>query len=175
MPSATFQVDQPIPSDQCWFRFIVRDDYINKDGTLSHQALKGSGAFSAAPPGKPWDHELSGAIVSLAGNIPNIQIGGEKMASDAQARFVASHGKASSKICFAGVICASGRELETVIQGTPVAAVYTPDLPTDPAHSDFVTYGTTTGASIDPIRDWLLFNLRIIRLGQLAQLASCGS
>jgi hypothetical protein len=66
MPSAGFQVDQEVPSDACWFRFLVHDDYINKDGTLSHQALKGSGAFSDAQ-GKPWAHELSGAIVSLAG------------------------------------------------------------------------------------------------------------
>jgi hypothetical protein len=171
--SAPFLADQEIPGNECWFRFLIHEKYINRDGTLSHQALKGNGAFSDAL-AKPWAHELSGAIVSLAGNISDIRIAGEKMALIAQAKWIASHGKPSSKICFAGAACACGQELKAVVQGIQTASVYTPDPPGDLAHSDFVTYGTTTSASLGPVKDWLLFNLRVVRQDQLSQLATCG-
>jgi hypothetical protein len=171
--SAPFLVDQEIPGDECWFRFIIHEKYINSDGTLSHQALKGTGAFSDAQ-AKPWAHELSGAIVSLAGKISDIQAAGEKMALDAQQKWIASHGKPSRKIYFAGAACASGQALKAVVEGIQTAAVYTPDPLIDPAHSDFVTYGSTTSASLDPVKDWLLFNLRVVRQNQLSQLANCG-
>lgn len=175
MSKASFQADQEVPGDACWLRHLVRSDYINRDGTLNHQALKGAGAFSQAQ-GKSWAHELSGAIVSLAGAISDMQLAGQKLADDAQSRFAATHeGKTSSKIRFAGVMCATGRELKTVVEEISTAVVYTPSQPAEPAHADFVTYGTTTEPSLNCVRDWLLFNVRIIRHDQLAQLATCGS
>jgi hypothetical protein len=64
---------------------------------------------------------------------------------------------------FAGVACALARELRTVIADSiPTDIVYSP-LPTDAAHSNFVTYHTTADEDLDPVRYWLMETVRVIK------------
>lgn len=167
---AALQPDEPVPDDCCWYRVLTNKSHVTSEGTVHYQALKGL-AFKASVE-KPWAHELSGRLVSLVNDA----------LAEAHAQVAVIHqnfrrqGKpVPSKICLAGVACATAQELRGT--SSPVIrtdAIYTPQA-TDMAHSDFVTYGTESDADIDPVRDRLRASLHVIQPTDIAtKLTSCG-
>jgi hypothetical protein len=174
MPPLNLIADEPVPDGECWYTVLTNSDFITSDGTLHTQALKGKRISQAI--GKQWSHELSGRLVSLAGDVAAITADAEDRVANARQNFINKGAKVPSKIKFVGVACAKAVEVRTPVPNRPeMDVVFTPDYPYDPAHSDVVTYGTTTHEDVDPAREWLRRTLRIVRLQDLDNLiASCG-
>ena len=89
--------------DDCWFRVITDTRWINSDGSLAEQALKGN---KLGPPKtlRPWSHELSGRLLSLVSDVAGDSI-----------RFVEKvrsglNGPAKT-VAFSGVACRIPRDL----------------------------------------------------------------
>lgn len=149
--------DQTVPDGECWYRVLTNRSHLTKARTIHYQALKGR-VFSLSV-GKPWTHELSGRLVSLSGNI----------AAEAAERVEAIRGSLAAQgrpvpsgITFSGIACATGSVLRTTPLGmVPTDVVYTP-ASSDSAHSDFVTYQTSSDEDLDPIRAWLMKVLHVI-------------
>jgi hypothetical protein len=80
MPFSHLQIDQPLPDEACWFRFVTNSDHVTSDQTLHYQALKGA-QFSAST-GKPWQHELSGAVVGKPDSASGIEQKPESIQSE---------------------------------------------------------------------------------------------
>src|SRR5262249_3600556 len=133
------------------------------------QALKGFGAFFPAAQ-RPWSHELSGRIASLAADIVNEA---EVIVAQIRQNFINKARSVPSKIVFTGVACATAAELRTT-GPLPTDAIYTPDQ-NDLAHSDFVTYRTINDGDLDPVRERLRQTLRVLKPQDIPQLmTSCG-
>jgi hypothetical protein len=162
--------DQPVPDGECWFRVITNKRHITSDGSLHPQALR-KGAFAQSA-GKPWAHELSGDLTSLAGDIPRLA---QERVDHARNGFVSRGQNVPSGVVFAGVACATAQELRVAVAGIPDRDVlYTPH-PADNAHADVVTYGTTTDESLEPVRAWLITVLRgIFPQDIAARIGTCG-
>src|SRR5579872_1000111 len=93
----------PVPDGECWYKVLTNKRHITTDG-ISPQAFKGNAI--AVVVGKPWTHEMSGRIVSLAGNQTAIEADAHARVTDTQTKYAASHnGVVASNIIFAGVAC----------------------------------------------------------------------
>ena len=105
-----------VPDHECWYRLLTNSDHVTRDGTVHYQALKRS-AFKP-PDQKPWAHELSGRLVSLAGDVI-----GEAEARVAKIRRTLTQRNKSvpSKIRFAGVACATASELRATTESDPIS------------------------------------------------------
>ena len=162
--------DAPVPGCECWYRLLTNTDYVTREGTVHYQALKGK-VFKAPQERKPWAHELSGQLASLA----DIRNEAEVAVQRIHEGYIQRGQTIPSKMLFTGVACALARELRTVIADIrPTDIVYSP-LPTDRAHSNFVTYQTASDEDLDPVRHWLMKTLRVIKPQDIeVRIASCG-
>src|SRR5262245_41998453 len=54
------------PADECdvWLRNITNKNHVRPDGRLHNSAFKGK-AIARQSGGRPWDHELSGRLLSI--------------------------------------------------------------------------------------------------------------
>jgi hypothetical protein len=159
MPSDLMEVDKPLHDEACWFRFLTNADHITSDKTLHYQALKGA-QFSLAT-AKPWQHELSGVVAEIVGSADQIRERGEARLKLIHANLAANGKRAPSKIRFVGVACAKASKLRIRIGSIDADTAYTPESE-NAAHSDLVTFSSSTDESIEPIRHWLMKTLRIV-------------
>jgi len=160
MPFSRLQTDRPLPDDACWFRFVTNSDHITRDQTLHYQALKGA-QFSPSDPGKPRQHELSGAVVGKPDSADQIRARGEARLRSIRDGYAKRGQQTPSKIRFMGVACAAASKLRFELDGVVTNTAYTPEQ-ANPAHSDIITFNSTTDASIDPVRHRLIKILRIV-------------
>jgi hypothetical protein len=164
----------PVPGDECWYTVLTNSDHVTGDGTLHYQAVKGN-RFKAAV-NKSWAHELSGRLVSLAGDAAAIADDARNRLANVRQGYVSRGERIPSKIVLIGVACAKAVEITTAPANVPrLEIVYTP-LPHDTAHSDIVTYQTATKDDLDPVRFWLMRRLHVVREPDFPTLiTSCGS
>ena len=169
-----FTVDQPLPDGECWFRCLTNKDHVTSAGTVHHAALKGKGAFSPSQ-GKKWAHELSGSVVSLMGDVPQIETHAHARIAEIRKKLIDKRKPVPRAIQFAGVASATTDELRaTAMDRARIDVIYTP-LDHNPAHADVVTYQTTSETSLDPVRYWLVTILRVTSATELSLLvSSCG-
>jgi hypothetical protein len=155
-----------LPDEECWIRVLTNTDHRTKDGTVHQQAFKGKTAILACV-GKAYSHEVSGRAASEA-----VDIGAEAEAVIQRIRdkFADAGMALPSKIQFAGVACARAASLRRASSEFQSDTVFTPK-PDDPAHSDFVTIGTTDG-DIDRIRACLIQRLKVVPAADLGSLAT---
>lgn len=165
--------NEPVVDGECWFRVLTNTDYVTSDNTVHYQALKKS-AFRESD-GKPWSHEMSGRLVALAGKVDDIVAHAESRAQQIRERLTAQGKPVPRKIGFVGVACATVREICDQSEClTPRNVVYTP-LADDSAHSDLVTFQTTSDEELDPVRNWLMAGLRVVRGTDVVRLIEgCG-
>ena len=165
--------DKPLHDDACWFRTLTNEDHLTRDGTLHYQALKGT-QFGPADPGLPWDHELSGRALCLAGDLSEIEADGEARIEAIKSKYAASGKRLPSKIKFVAVASATAIEVRHDFGVVKSDTAYTPNG-SDDAHSDLVTFGTSSDADVDEVRFWLQTKLRITKANNLQILiSSCG-
>src|SRR5262249_2542785 len=88
--------------------------------------------------GRPWDHELSGRLLSLTNEF---EAEGQRYCRGRSLPFV-------------GVMYASVRTLRASVNEIKTDVYYTPIENGDDAHADFVTFGSTD-ETLFIIRDWL--------------------
>jgi hypothetical protein len=165
--------DQPLHDDACWFRILTNEDHLTRAGTLHYQALKGP-QFGTADPCMPWDHELSGRALCLAGDASQIEADGKARIEAIKVKFAATGRGLPSKIKFVAVASATAIEVRHSFGVVRSDTAYTPNG-SDNAHSDLVTFGTSSDADVDVVRSWLQTNLRITKANNLRVLiSSCG-
>ncbi|MFZ5693534.1 MAG: hypothetical protein ACOY5F_20050 [Pseudomonadota bacterium] len=138
-------------ADDVWYRIITDKKYLRADGRLRSSAFTGKAI--APPRGKrDWNHELSGRLLSLAGDV----------SSHAKAFCVAN-----SKL-FVGVMHSQVDKLRFEIGAVTSDVRYTP-RPDDEAHADFVTYNSTED-DLPDIRDRLQEIVRVLNPTELNKL-----
>jgi hypothetical protein len=166
----TFPVAQPLPDGECWFRCVTNTGHVTSAGTIHHSALKGQ--FSPSH-GKQWAHELSGLVVSLMGDVPQIETHAHARIAGIRQKFIDKGKPIPRAIQFAGVASATTDELRArVPDRARTDVIYTPLE--HPAHADVVTYQTTS-EPLDTVRDWLMTILRVTSATNLSLLvSSCG-
>jgi hypothetical protein len=164
----------PVSRDECWYTVLTNTDYVTTDGTLHYQAVKGK-PFKAAA-NKSWTHELSGRLVSLAGDAAAIADDARNRLANVRQGYLDRGETIPSKMIVVGVACARVAEITTTPANVPrIEVIYTPQVQ-DTAHSDIVTYKTVTNDDLDPVRFWLRQRLRIVRGPDFQNLiASCGT
>ena len=57
----------PADAADVWLRVITNANHVRKDGKLNHQAFKG--AMTSPDTARGWQHELSGRLKSLIGDV----------------------------------------------------------------------------------------------------------
>jgi len=122
---------------------------------LHRQALKGA-AFSPSV-GKPWSHELSGRLRSLA---PDLVADGEAAVRRARERIAASGNPVPTKVSFLGWACSSVRVIKAASIGCSV--MHEPIIE-DVAHANFVVFNISSDDDLEPVRKWLLNNLQVVK------------
>jgi hypothetical protein len=158
----------PVPDAECWFRVLTNRDHVSPDGTVRLQALKGSAFSSCNLPN--YSHELSGRLVSLAGDIVHAA---QERVNAIRRKFIAAGKAVPSKIQFVGVGCATAAEMRSPMNPpAPADLIYTPDIH-DTAHSDFVVEAPTPN-ELDTVRAELCGRLRLLRPEDItAQIGNC--
>jgi hypothetical protein len=137
----------PACETDVWHRIITDRKYWKADGTLHNRAFTGR---VIAPPTvtRPWSHELSGRLLSLVKNL-------EQESRD--------YCEQRSRQ-FHGVMFQNVKGLRSTIdEQFPTDVRYTPIVPDDPTHSDFVASDTKTDEDVHSIRDWLQSNLKAVK------------
>jgi hypothetical protein len=161
-----------VPDDECWFRILTNTDHVTSSNTVHYQALK-KAAFKPSVD-KPWSHEFSGRLASLAGCSDGIVESAEQRVAATRQRFSDNGKPVPSKIVFCGLAVAMAAELRDC-STVKTDVVYTP-LDDDGAHSDFVTFYTTTDEEVEPARKLLMDTLRVIQPSEVAtRLPDCGA
>jgi len=170
----TLLAGEPAPRDECWYTVLTNTDYVTADGTLHYQAVKGK-RFKAAS-NKSWTHELSGRLVSLAGDAAAIADDARNRLANVRQGYLDRGAAIPSKMIVVGVACATVAEITTTPANVPrIDVIYTPQSQ-DTAHSGIVTYQTVTNDDLDPVRFWLKQRLRIVREPDFHNLiTSCGA
>jgi hypothetical protein len=165
-----FIVDQPLQDGECWFRCLTNTGHVTSAGTIHHSALRSQ--FSPSQ-GKQWAHELSGLVVSLMGDVPQIETHAHARIAAIRKKFIDKGKPLPSAIQFVGVASATAAELRaTAPDCAKTDVIYTPLE--HPAHADVVTYQTTSD-TLEPVRDWLMTILRVTYATNLSLLvSSCG-
>ena len=131
------------------FRVLTDDDnkYIRK-GKIDPNAFKGRNAIVAPDPQKnrPWDHELSGRLRSLANDV----------VAEAIAYCEEMTRRTSQTKRFGGVMFCSVPEARKEFENIGVCVHYTPLL-TDKAHADLTFNGSANADEqvFDKVRLWL--------------------
>lgn len=122
-------------SGDVWTRVITSADYWRKDGRLHNNAFRGKAIAQSTD--RPWQHELSGRLLSLV-----------KHLGDESKEFCAKHSRE-----FHGVMFQTAENIKSEASGFPTDAIYTPKSD-DEAHGDVVSFKTTSDNLAD-VRDWL--------------------
>jgi hypothetical protein len=122
-----------------WYRLVTVPDHFKSDGTLHNKAFTGR-AFQAPAPGKPWDFELSGRLLSLTTTAKE----------DCEA-YCTRNGMPR----YAGVMYQKVEALrsEQAAHFAQTDVVFTPK-PDDPVHADF-RLSNTGATDIQAVREWL--------------------
>jgi hypothetical protein len=167
---ATFEVDNPLPDGACWFRIITNSKHITRDKTLHPQALK-RGQFTPPSPPKAWSHELSGAARCFFSTAPELEQYCENFVRGIRDRLIASGKPVPSAVKFAGAICRDASDLRFQVGNTRADTAHTP-YDHDPAHADFVSFGTTDDLSLVPVELELRKRLRLIFPAEVQMLVS---
>jgi hypothetical protein len=102
--------DQPLHDDACWFRTLTNEDHLARAETLHYQALKGT-QFGPADASMPWDHELSGRALCLAGDASQIEADGRARIEAIKIKYAASGKALPSTIKFVAVASATAIEV----------------------------------------------------------------
>jgi hypothetical protein len=119
-----------------WLRNITNKNHLRKDGRLKSNAFTGK-AISPRQPGRPWDHELSGRLLSLTNDF------------DAEGRaFCETKG-----MTFMGVMYASVQALRQTVNTVATDVNYTRTAD-DNAHADLTMIGSNDD-NLGAVRDWL--------------------
>jgi hypothetical protein len=137
---------EPAEPWDTWLRVITNEKYIKSDGTLHNSAFTGK-AISPPDPAKPWALELSGALLSLIGDLRTY---GQEFCGDK----------------FAGFMFQKVENLRNEDRDTDV--IFTPrtEAPADPAHSDLVAYRLEFENKA-ALKDWLQDFIQVARLDKL--------
>lgn len=122
----------PAPQGDVWYRILTSDKYINRGG-VQHAAFQGK-AIKPPPQNKnrPWQAELSGRLLSLAGTHEEVQ------------DHCTAYCKAQNRT-FYGVMYPKEREQPlhgSVVTGITLGIYYTPLDDGDEAHSDLTFSGS---------------------------------
>jgi hypothetical protein len=164
----------PLPDNETWLRVITDRNFVGDDGVIHDNAF-GRGAIAAPPGVRAWSHEVSGRRRSLCQNV----------AAEAQA-FVdrrrqnftqKTRNPPPSAWVLRAVVHSTASHLRSTITPGRITSdvIHTPiDPPNahpDPAHSDFVAYGSTND-DLDEIRTWLQTRLKVCWPADLPQLGA---
>jgi hypothetical protein len=110
----------------------------------------------------------------LAGDASQIEADGKARIEAIKARYAANGKGLPSKIKFVAVASATAIEVRHNFGVVHSDTAYTPDGG-DNAHSDLITFGTSSDADVDVVRIWLQAKLRITKANNLHVLtSSCG-
>ena len=167
-------VGAPTSDQECWYTVLTNSGHVTADKTLHYQAVKGNRLREAI--NKAWSHELSGRLISLAGDAAAILHDARNRLANVHQGYIDRGQTIPSKIILTGVACATASEIRATPPNVPrIDVVYTPIMPSDPAHSDIVTYQAATKDDLDLVRDWLIRTLRVIQGESFESLVdSCG-
>lgn len=135
---------EPADPDDIWLRNVTQKSHVYADGRPKSGAFKGR-AISPRDPGRPWDHELSGRLLSLT---EDFEAEGRKYCEE-------------QKLPFIGVMYAKVERIRCETNGVKTDVHYTPKK-NDKAHADLTMNGTDE-STLDAIRDWLQEVLRVSR------------
>jgi hypothetical protein len=133
---------EPADADDIWLRNITDKKHVRADGKLTSNAFTGR-AISPRALGRPWDHELSGRLLSLT--------------NDFEAEGRSYCGQRNKP--FIGVMYAKVERIRRETNGVKTDVHYTP-TEGDQAHAD-LTMARTNDDNLGPIRDWLQEVLRV--------------
>jgi hypothetical protein len=133
---------EPADADDIWLRNVTNKRHVRPDGRPTSNAFTGS-AISPRVPGRPWDYELSGRLVSLTNNF------------EAEGR---SYCEQRDKP-FVGVLYAKVERIRNEISGIKTDVHYTPKG-SDKAHADLTMAGANDD-NLGLVRDWLQEVLRV--------------
>jgi hypothetical protein len=145
--------------DECWFRVITNANWVNADGTISEQALKGN-AFRVPNNDRPWSRELSGRLLSLVADLA--RDGAEFVEKTRKLQR-----KPSKHLVFAGVLCGTRKNLRGLVHHqmrtdvihTPISP---PDEWADHAHSDFVVFDCIHEVFLDEVRTFIQDQTKVV-------------
>jgi hypothetical protein len=156
---------EPANDGDIWFRIATHKDYI-KNGRVLHGAFGGNAiAIPNAQRQRAWDRELSGRLRSFAGSVPEIVTHSEQFCADQTAR------SGGTKI-FHGVMYSRVAEIKDTYKNTISSNVhFTPNPPTDPAHSDltFTGWNINTKPELEEFTIWLSDYLHALYPAQLEE------
>jgi hypothetical protein len=137
---------EPADADDIWLRNVTDKKHVRPDGRPTSNAFTGS-AISPRAPGRPWDYELSGKLLSLT---HNFEAEGRRYCEQRNKPFI-------------GVLYAKVERIRHEINGMKTDVHYTPN-DNDEAHADLTTAGTNdddVGLVRERLRDWLQEVLRV--------------
>jgi hypothetical protein len=132
---------EPADADDVWLRNITNKHHVRPDGRLASNAFTGR-AISPPAPGRPWDHELSGRLLSLTNDF------------EAEGRTYCEQRNKP----FIGVIYAKVERIRRETNGVKTDVCYTPK-DGDKGHADLTMAGTNDD-NVGLVRDWLQEVLR---------------
>lgn len=134
---------EPADADDVWLRNVTDKKHVRADGKPTSNAFTGR-AISPRAPGRPWDHELSGRLLSFT---KDFEAEGRRYCKDRQKPFI-------------GVLYATVECIRREANGIKTDVHYTPIPGVDEAHGDLTIAGTTDD-NLGAIRDWLQEVLRV--------------
>jgi hypothetical protein len=134
---------EPADADDTWLRNVTDKKHVRPDGKPTSNAFTGR-AISPRAPGRAWDHELSGRLLSFTNNF------------EAEGRQYCEERKKP----FIGVMYGKVEHIRRETNDVKTDVYYTPIKDGDQAHADLTMAGTNDD-NLGPIRDWLQEVLRV--------------
>jgi hypothetical protein len=134
---------EPADADDIWLRNVTDKRHVRADGKPTSNAFSGR-AISPRAPGRPWDHELAGRLLSLTNEF---EAEGRKYCEDRKKPFI-------------GVMYAKVERIRRVTNGVKTDVHYTPINGGDQAHADLTMLGSNDD-NLGATRDWLQEVLRV--------------
>jgi hypothetical protein len=134
---------EPADADDIWLRNVTDKKHVRADGKLTSNAFTGR-AISPRAFGRPWDHELSGRLLSLTNDF---EAEGRRYCEQRNKPFI-------------GVMYAKVECIRRENSGVKTDVHYTPIMDGDKAHADLTMAGTNDD-NLGAIRDWLQEVLRM--------------
>ena len=138
---------EPADPDDVWLRNVTDKKHVRADGKPTSNAFTGR-AISPRAEGRPWDHELSGRLLSFT---MDFEAEGRKYCEDRNKSFI-------------GVLYAKVERVRCEANGIKTDVYYTPIPDVDEAHGDLTMAGTTDD-NLGAVRDWLQEVLRVSKPG----------
>lgn len=133
----------PADADDIWLRNVTNPKHVRPDGRPTSNAFTGR-AISPRAPGRPWDHELSGRLLSLT---QDFEGEGREYCRLKEKPFI-------------GVMYATVASIRRVANEITTDVYYTPIKCGDQAHADLTMAGTTDD-NLGLVRDWLQEVLKV--------------